>query len=147
MNPPIPDAISTHPGVNGERGKLLILVVERDPYIRELEAHFLQEAGYSVAFALDGQAALQQARELQPDVIVTEVLVPKLDGLALCRRLKEDPATRSVSILVFSILAVSERAKDAGAEAFLSKPLAERHLVGTVQALLDQRNQNRKISR
>jgi two-component system response regulator MprA len=147
MNHPILDAISTQTGINGERGKLLILVVERDPYIRELEAHFLQGAGYSVAFAVDGPAALQQARELQPDVIVTEVLVPKLDGLALCRKLKEDPATRNASILVFSILAVSERAKEAGADAFLSKPLAERHLVSTVDALLKERNDSRRISR
>lgn len=130
-----------------ERAQLLILVVERDPHIRELEAHFLEAAGYSVAFAVDGNAALQQARELVPDIIVTEVLVPKLDGLALCRKLKEDPATRSISILVFSILAVGERAKEAGADAFLSKPLAERHLVSTVQALLKERNDSRRISR
>lgn len=147
MNHSIPDATSTHTGFSSERGKLLILVVERDPHVRELEAHFLQAAGYSVAFAADGHGALQQARELQPDVIVTEVLVPKLDGLALCRKLKEDPATRNVSILVFSILAVGERAKEAGAGAFLSKPLAERDLVSTVQALLNERNETRKISR
>lgn len=144
MNRSITDVTSTDTGLGTERGKLLILVVERDPHIRELETHFLQAAGYSVAFAVDGNAALQQARELVPDVVVTEVLVPKLDGLALCRRLKEDPATRSISVLVFSILAVGERAKEAGADAFLGKPLAERHLVSTVQTLLNERNATRK---
>ncbi|HEX2882244.1 MAG TPA: response regulator [Polyangiaceae bacterium] len=147
MNRSASDATPIHTKLDLERGKLLILVVERDPHVRELEAHFLQAAGFTVAFALDGQAALQQARELQPDVVVTEVLVPKLDGLALCRKLKADPATRAVSILVFSILAVGERAKEAGADAFLNKPLAERHLVGTVQALLSERNNLRRISR
>ncbi|HTM43841.1 MAG TPA: response regulator, partial [Polyangiaceae bacterium] len=105
-----------------------------------LEAYFLQAAGFSVAFAVDGHAALAQARELLPDVIVTEVLVPKLDGLALCRKLKEDTATRSISVLIFSILAVGARANEAGADAFLSKPLAERRLVTTVQDLLEKRN-------
>jgi two-component system response regulator MprA len=123
-----------------EGGKVLVLVVERDPHIRELEAHFLQQAGYSIEFAVDGPSALEQARRLRPDVIVTEILVPKLDGLALCRQLKADPATRGISVLVFSILASSGRAVEAGADAFLRKPLAEHRLVSTVQALLDKRS-------
>ncbi len=123
----------------GPAGKLLILVVERDPHIRELEAHFLNQAGYAVEFVQDGLAALESARQLLPDIIITEVLVPKLDGLALCRQLKADPQTRDISVLVFSILAASGRAQEAGADAFLMKPLAEHRLVGTVQSLLEKR--------
>jgi two-component system response regulator MprA len=120
-------------------GRLLVLVVERDPHVRELEAHFLELAGFAMEFASDGKAALGLARSLSPDVIITEILVPKLDGLALCRQIKADPATSGISVLIFSILAASARAKDAGADAFLSKPLAEHRLVDTVQALLEQR--------
>lgn len=123
---------------------MLILVVERDPHVRELEAHFLHEAGYAVEFVVDGRSALEQARKLQPDVIITEILVPKLDGLALCRQLKADPETRSITILVFSILAASGRALEAGADAFLTKPLAEHRLVGTVKALMEKRLQSSK---
>jgi len=119
----------------------LILVVERDPHIRELEAHFLDEAGYEVEFAKDGHAALEQARRLLPEIVITEILVPKLDGLALCRQLKGDPKTRSMSVLVFSILAASGRAAEAGADAFLLKPLAEHRLVETVKALMNRRRQ------
>ena len=118
---------------------VLILVVERDPHIRELEAHFLSEAGFGVEFAVDGNAALEKARARVPDLIITEILVPKLDGLALCRQLKADERTKSVSVLVFSILAASGRAAEAGADAFLLKPLAENRLVGTVKTLLEQR--------
>lgn len=125
--------------VHGPGGRILILVVERDPHIRELEAHFLHEAGYIVEFATDGQAALEQVRQLRPDVVITEILVPKLDGLALCRQLKGDPVTRDITILIFSILAATARATEAGADAFLMKPLAEHRLVGTVKALMDQR--------
>lgn len=120
-------------------GRGTILVVERDPHIRVLETLFLTEAGYTVEFADDGAAALEQARRLQPDLLITEVLVPKLDGLALCRLLKEDPATQDIMVLIFSILTASARARDAGADAFLRKPLAEQKLVDTVGQLMARR--------
>jgi two-component system response regulator MprA len=126
-----------NPGESERHGSsALILVVERDPHVRELEAFFLQEAGYAVEFAVDGQAALESARTLLPAIVITEVLVPKLDGLALCRALKSDPATAPISVLVFSILAAAGRAREAGADAFLMKPLAEKRLVQVVQELI-----------
>ena len=121
------------------KGKAIILVVDRDPHVRELEAHFLVKAGFSVVFAQDGEDALAQARRTMPDIVVTEILVPGLDGLTLCRQLKEDPRTRRIAVLVFSILAVAKRARDAGADAFLRKPLADHALVDTVQRLLADR--------
>jgi CheY-like chemotaxis protein len=119
--------------------KLLILVVERDPHVRELEAHFLNEAGYSVEFSTDGVTALERARVLLPDVVITEILVPKLDGIALCRELKQDPGTRSIRVVVFSILAAAGHAREAGADSFLMKPLAEHRLLRTVEELLAAR--------
>jgi CheY-like chemotaxis protein len=116
--------------------RALILVVERDPNVRDLEAYFLEEAGYSVDFADDGVAALDHARAQRPAIVITEVLVPRLDGLALCRKLKADPATRDIAVLIFSFLMAESRAREAGADAFLRKPLAERRLVETVRELL-----------
>jgi CheY-like chemotaxis protein len=123
----------------GSGGRALILVVERDLHVRELEAYFLEEAGFAVEFTADGAAALQRARELRPEIVITEILVPKLDGLALCRCLKQDPQLRQIMVLVFSILAAGARAREAGADAFLMKPLAERRLVDTVRQLMAQR--------
>jgi DNA-binding response OmpR family regulator len=120
-------------------GQALILVVERDPHIRDLEKYFLDEAGYAVEFVGDGIAALELARALVPHIVITEILVPKLDGLALCRAIKKDPALRGTAILIFSILAAERRALEAGADAFLMKPLAERRLVETVRTLLAMR--------
>ena|SRR5688572_24374910 len=122
------------------KGKTIIMVVDRDPHIRELEAHFLQRAGYSVGFENNGDGVLEQARKIMPDIVITEILVPKLDGLSLCRQLKSDPHTRDIAVLVFSILAAGERAREAGADAFLLKPLAEHTLVNTVQQLLEARS-------
>jgi two-component system response regulator MprA len=132
--------IENHPLKSARNGKRpLVLVVERDPRLRELEAHFLGAAGYDVVFEVDGQAALAYARASLPDLIITEILVAKLDGLALCRQLKADEKTREISVLVFSILASSSRAKEAGADAFLLKPLSEQRLLGMVRDLLEER--------
>jgi CheY-like chemotaxis protein len=120
----------------GRTDKPLILIVERDLATRELEAHFLTGAGFAVEFADDGLAALEQVRLLKPQIIITEILVSKLDGLALCRQIKDAPETRMIAVVVFSILAANLRAKDAGADAFLLKPLAEHRLLSTVRSLL-----------
>jgi DNA-binding response OmpR family regulator len=116
----------------------IVLVVERDPHVRELERFFLDEAGFAPVFATDGLEALDIARQKVPDIVITEILVPKLDGLALCRAIKSDPALRPTAVLIFSILAAHSRAREAGADAFLLKPLAERRLVDTVRELLNR---------
>lgn len=132
-----PAPIDMETNARGESGpRALILVVERDPHIRELEAYFLEKAGFDVQFAADGEEALARTEELSPSIVITEILVPRLDGLALCRRLKHSPATDGIRVLIFSVLAASIRAREAGADAFLLKPLAERELVSTVERLL-----------
>lgn len=131
---PIPRAVAPDPGA------ARVLVVERDPQMRVLQAHFLGAAGYAIEFADDGQAGLAQARASLPDVVITEILIAKLDGLALCRQLKADPKTRGITVVVFSILASAVRAREAGADAFLMKPLAELRLLATLQGLLEKRH-------
>jgi CheY-like chemotaxis protein len=114
----------------------VVLIAERDQTVRGLQEYFLGAAGFAVVFADDGEAALERARELRPAVVVTEILIPKVDGLALCRRLGEDPATRDIPVLVFSILAAAGRAAEAGARTFLRKPLVEQIFVAAVQDLV-----------
>jgi DNA-binding response OmpR family regulator len=114
----------------------LILVVERDPHVKKLERFFLERAGFRVEFADDGQLGLERARALKPRIVVTELLLPGLDGLSICRVLKADPATRHMVVLVFSILSAEQRSLEAGADAFLKKPLDDARLVATVNRLL-----------
>lgn len=120
---------SAHPN------KPVILIAERDQQLRKLQQYFLSRAGYEVDFADDGEAALERARLDLPALVITEILIPKIDGLALCRRLREDPATRDVPVLVFSILAAEVRAREAGASAFLRKPLVDSIFLAAVQQL------------
>ena len=114
----------------------LILIAERDQNVRELQTYFLGQADFTVEFANDGQHALELAQSLQPALIVTEIMIPKIDGLLLCRRLREDPLTYHIPIMIFSILAAATRAGEAGANAFLRKPLVESIFVATVQDLI-----------
>ena len=116
--------------------RALILVIERNPVVQRLEKFFLEQAGYTVEFASDGETALARARELLPSILVTEIMVPKLDGLSLCRSLKSDPGTQKIVILMFSNLHAEDRAREAGADAFLYKPLNEQLLIETVQGLI-----------
>ena len=115
---------------------VMVLIAERDENVRELQRYFLGKAGFGVEFADDGQVALDRARLALPSLIVTEILIPKLDGLSLCRRLREDPLTRNIPVLVFSILAASARAGEAGASAYLRKPFVESIFLAAVQGLV-----------
>lgn len=117
--------------------RVLILVVERNPAVQRLERYFLEQAGFAVEFANDGATALQRARQLKPELLVAEILVPVLDGLSLCRAIKSDPDTAHILVLIFSHLHAEDRANDAGADAFLLKPLNEELLIHTVEKLIN----------
>ncbi|HET9525594.1 MAG TPA: response regulator [Pyrinomonadaceae bacterium] len=116
--------------------RALILVVERNPVVQRLERYFLEQAGYTVEFASDGKSALDRARELRPRIVVTEIMVPALDGLRLCRILKSEPETAHTRVLIFSHLHAEDRAREVGADAFLLKPISEELLIGTVEKLI-----------
>lgn len=124
------------PGSTAPHSGALILVVERNPVVQRLERYFLEQAGFKVEFAADGLAALARARELRPKILVTEILVPKLDGLSLCRTIKSTPETKDILVMIFSHLQAEDRASEAGADAFLTKPIDEELLIETVAKLV-----------
>jgi CheY-like chemotaxis protein len=119
-----------------ETSRPTVLIIERDQNVRSLQRCFLERAGLHVEFADDGEEALERVRRESPALVITEILVPRLDGLALCRRLREDPSTRHVPVIVFSILSAGSRAAEAGATAFLRKPLVDTTFVAAVQELI-----------
>lgn len=137
-----PNVETAGPDNSASHQRALILVVERNPAVQRLERYFLEQAGYTVEFAIDGEAALQRAKELRPRILVTEILVPTLDGLSLCRALKADESTRATLVLIFSHLHAEDRAMEAGADAFLIKPLDEHLLIETVEKLLEMQQRS-----
>src|SRR5688572_18028751 len=118
-----------------DRRSSVVLIADRDQGVRKLQRHFLKKAGFDVEFVDDGEAAYERVLALRPHLVVTEILLPKLDGLALCRRIREDPVTRDIPVMVFSMLAAGGRARDAGATVFLRKPFVDSIFVAAVQEL------------
>jgi CheY-like chemotaxis protein len=114
-----------------------VLVVDRDPHVRRLVLHFIGRE-YVVEFLDDGYAALDRVRRSPPAALIAEVMIPRLDGLALCRLLKGEFSTASVPVLLFSVLAVSERARQAGADAFLAKPLEKDSFIASLLGSMER---------
>jgi CheY-like chemotaxis protein len=118
----------------------VILIVERDRTVRELQSFFLRGAGFAVEFADDGQCALDRMRLDAPELLITEILIPRMDGLTLCRLVRSDALLADVPVIVFSILAAAARATDAGAAAFLRKPLVESTFLAAINGVLMNAN-------
>jgi len=116
-----------------------ILVVDDQRSNVEMMAGVLKARGYAVHTALDGQQALDQVREIHPDLVVSDILMPGVDGYDLCRRLRSAPETALLPlILVTSLDGQHERIKglEAGADDFLSKPVNWEELFARVRSLL-----------
>jgi len=122
--------------MQSEDDKALILIVERDRTVRELQSFFLNRAGFVVEFADDGQCAIDRVRLGPPALLITEILIPKIDGLTLCRLVRNDVTLGEVPVIVFSILAAAARASDAGAAAFLRKPLVESTFLAAINGVM-----------
>src|SRR5215469_12694517 len=118
-----------------------ILVVDDDPELVELVSFNLKQAGYTITTAENGVEALKKARSLMPDLILLDVMMPELDGFAVCEILRRDSATATIPIIMLTALS-SELGRMAGlgsgATDFLSKPFSPRLLVERVENLLKQ---------
>jgi CheY-like chemotaxis protein len=100
-----------------------ILLVEDSRYLRTASRRFLTQAGFSVMEASDGEEALRQVRESQPDLIILDMLLPKLGGEHVLQALRQDPATARLPVIVLSSLSQKNAGKlqKAGATAYLEK--------------------------
>lgn len=117
-----------------------VLIVEDNPQNLKLAQLILSKAGFDVLQATDGEHGVRLAREQRPDLVLMDVQMPGLDGLAATRLLRNDPATAQLKIVVLSALAMKgdrERILGVGCDAYLAKPFDYKELLATVLRLLE----------
>jgi CheY-like chemotaxis protein len=137
--------VAEHTAAQPEPGKL-VLVVEDNEKNARLTVAMLESAGYRTCVAPDGNAGQRLAAELRPAVIITDLQMPGLDGLAMTRQLKAGPATRQIPVIAVSAHALSDHRRDAlavGCCSFVTKPFRLRTLLGEVADAIGSRTGDR----
>jgi two-component system phosphate regulon response regulator PhoB len=124
--------------------KETILVVEDEEDIRELLKYNLEKEGYQIFGAATGEEALQAVRRRRPDLILLDLMLPGIDGLEVCRRIKGDPQARDLPIIMLT--AKGEETDivtglELGADDYVTKPFSPRVLVARLRAALRRRSQ------
>lgn len=115
-----------------------VLVVDDDEVIRQLIAVNLQLEGFEVSTAVDGQDCLERVREVRPNVITLDVMMPRLDGWVTAMRLREDEDTRHVKVVMITARAQEHdvrRGYEIGVDAYVTKPFDPNQLIQTVRKL------------
>jgi CheY-like chemotaxis protein len=126
-------------GDRGETSPVRVLVVDDSETIRQLISMNLELEGFEVVTAVDGQDALDKIHAVRPDAMTIDVVMPRLDGLATVERLRADPRTCDLKIVMVSASAQDvdlRRGRDVGADAYLTKPFDPELLVRTVRDLV-----------
>jgi DNA-binding response OmpR family regulator len=116
-----------------------VLVVEDDPDIADLIAHYLSKAGHQVRRLTSGADVLPALRERPVDLVVLDLMLPGMDGFAVCEALRADPATAAVPVIMLTARAEEAdrvRGLERGADDYVTKPFSPRELTARVAALL-----------
>jgi twitching motility two-component system response regulator PilH len=116
-----------------------VMVVDDSVTLREMIADLLKGRGLNVTVASDGVEALEQIKANRPDLVVLDIVMPRMNGYEVCRRLKSDPKTQSLPVVMCS--SKSEEfdrywGMKQGADAYIAKPFHPQELVGTIKQLL-----------
>jgi two-component system, cell cycle response regulator DivK len=123
-----------------------VLIVDDDRDARELFTFVLEDAGATVALAEDGVTGLRAALERQPDLVLTDIAMPRMDGINMVRRLREQECTRTIPVVAITghvVADLPERAREAGCAEVVPKPCSPDDLVDIVNRYIGRRASDR----
>ncbi|MEA2006286.1 MAG: response regulator [Acidobacteriota bacterium] len=126
-----------------------IVVIDDDKVTLKLLENTLSKLGLQVFLAQDGEKGLELAKEIKPDIVLSDMLIPKLHGLDLCQRIKSDPELKQIKVIlmtaVYKSLPFQQEIKSSGADDFITKPLDINDLTNRIQKMLSTvSSQNQK---
>ena len=123
---------------NNVTSKKRILIVEDEMPIRVMMNQFFSAQGYESALVSDAEQALEFLKKETPDLVITDVMFPGMDGWELCKAIKGNPRTKSVPVIVLTgkATALEVMAYESGADSYLSKPFSNDELIRIVQGFL-----------
>lgn len=119
-----------------------ILIVEDEESLLKLESILLTSRGYKVRGVSDGAAALKDIAENRPDLVLLDIMMPGIDGFEVCRRIKEDPFTSSIPVIMLTAKKSSAdqaRGAQVGADAYITKPFKSIKIIEVIEGLLAKR--------
>ena len=122
-----------------------ILIVDDEKNILLVFKKALQSTGYQVSTATDGVEALDKASEISPDLILLDIVLPKLNGFMVYEALKEEPKTEDIPVIFISAKSEEEdirKAEELGAKDYLVKPIKQKELLDTVKSVLKEGESN-----
>ena len=127
-----------------------VLIVDDNPQNIELLQAFLESLPVKIVTAIDGLDALQKVADHHPDLVLLDIMMPQMSGFQVCRRLKSDPKTRDIQVLMVTALnelGDIEQANEVGTDDFVSKPVNKIELLTRVKSLLRVRHLKSELER
>ena len=147
---PAPQPSPAVPAPATATGPPRVLIADDNPQGVELLEAYLGDSEYEIQTAADGEETLRRVNQWRPDLILLDIMMPKISGFEVCKRLRADPATRDTAVLMITALdqpSDVERAVEAGTDDFLTKPINKSELLLRVRSLLKSRLNKRDLDR
>jgi DNA-binding response OmpR family regulator len=116
-----------------------ILIADDNENIRDALAYLLEDEGFQLWIAKDGVDALQKARDVHPDILLLDIMMPKMNGYDVCRAIKKDPELKNIYIIMLTAkgqVAEQERGKEVGANEYVVKPFSPREILVRIKKIL-----------
>ncbi|MGA2231605.1 MAG: response regulator [Tepidisphaeraceae bacterium] len=140
----------TKPDVGQSLPQSTILIVDDNPQNVELLQAFLESLAVKIVTAVDGVDALEKVAQHNPDLILLDIMMPRMSGFQVCKRLKSDPKTKDIQVLMVTALnelGDIEQATECGTDDFVSKPINKFELITRVKSLLSVRHLKGELER